>query len=129
MKLGHAIANFFSGFWNNDLKPWVIDLFHHVQHDVVDAVVPLAHEAAQEILSEGGKLLDGSASLQSIAANAGSVLMRTAMKMEKAAIQVGGHDLLTAVAAVLANRNAADGSAPIPSNVTNPEPVSHGAPS
>lgn len=107
MKIGHAIANFFSGLWNDDLKPWLKDLLTSVEHDVVDALVPLAHEAIQEVLNDGGKILAG-ASPSEVAAGAGQALLSIAKKAEAASIQAAGHDLLTSLAGALATRNAQD---------------------
>lgn len=110
MKIGHAVANFLSGLWNNDLKPWLSDLLKHVEHDVMDALVPIAHEAIQEVLNAGGKVLAGD-SLHDTAVGTGEVLKNLAIRAEKAGIQAAGHDLLLAVGAALNSRNAQDASA------------------
>jgi len=107
MKIGHAIANFFSGLWNDDLKPWLKDLLKTVEHDVVDALVPLAHEAIQEVLNDGGKILAG-ASISDVASGAGAALVNIAKKAEAAGMQAAGHDLLTALAGALSTRTVQD---------------------
>lgn len=108
MKIGHELANFFSGIWATDLKPWLHDLLTQVEHDVVDALVPIGHEAVQEVLNEGGQLLAG-ASLATVATSTGVALVKLAQKAESAGIQASGRDLLTALAGVLATRQAQGG--------------------
>ncbi len=110
MKIGHALANFFSGLWNKDLKPWLHDLLTHVEHNVIDALVPIAHEAIQEVLTDGGKLLAG-ASLTDVAASGGAALLNLAKRAETAGIQAAGSDLITALGVALNSRNVADAAA------------------
>ncbi len=107
MKIGHALANFFSGLWNKDLKPWLHDLLTHVEHDVIDALVPIAHEAIQEVLNDGGKLLAGE-SLSHVAAGGGAALLNLAKRAEAAGIQAAGSDLITALGAALNSRTIQD---------------------
>lgn len=105
MKLFHAIANYFSGFWDKDLEPWLKNLGQQVSHDVVTALAPIAHEAVQDVLNGGGQLLAG-ASAKDVLSNTLVAVEATATRAATAGLQVAGHDLLTAVAGAIATHQA-----------------------
>lgn len=98
MKLGHAIANFFSGLWSTELEPWVKTLLHTVLHDVVTALIPLAQDAIQELLAGGQGV-----TLASVGA-------ATAKKAAALGMSIAEHDLGLAVSGALALHAAAQGS-------------------
>lgn len=92
MKLGHAIANYITQLWDNDLKLWLKALMTKVSHDVVDALIPMAEEAIQEIVAGGGTV------------SVATVAEATAKKAATLAATVAEHDLAMAVAGALAAR-------------------------
>jgi hypothetical protein len=106
MKLFHAIANYMSGFFTNDLEPWLKALGTQVSHDVVTQLMPHANTAVQTLLAAGAQILAGG--------DAHTVLTNTVLAVEAtgkaaldAGIQAAGHDLLTAVGAAIATAEAA----------------------
>ncbi len=97
-KLFNAIAAYVTGFWKNDLEPWLLDLGHQVEHDVVTQLVPLAAEAFAEI----GTIVAGGGSLSQKAAAAGQALALLGEKAEANTINATVHDLATALSSVSA---------------------------
>lgn len=106
MKLFHAIANYMSGFFDNDFEPWLKNLGNVVKHDIVTVLTPHANEAVQELLSAGAQLLAGSPPAD-VLANTIKAVELTGTKALNAGVEAAGHDLLTAVAAAVATAQAA----------------------
>lgn len=111
MKLFQAIANYVSGFWKNDMEPWLENLGNEVSHDVVTQLMPFANEAVQEILAGGGQLLAGTP-VATVLSNTLVAVEATGNKAAGTVAQVAGHDLLTAVAAAVATAQAAANAKP-----------------
>lgn len=106
MKLFHAIANYMSGFFTNDLEPWLKHLGTQVSHDVVTQLIPHANEAVQELLAAGAQLLAGG-DPHTVLTNTVLAVENTGKKALDAGIQAAGHDLLVAVGAAVATAQAA----------------------
>jgi hypothetical protein len=106
MKLFHAIANYMSGFFTNDLEPWLKNLGNVVSHDVVTKLMPYAHVAVNELLTAGADLLAGG-DPHMILTNTIIAAENTGKAAIADSIQAAGHDLLTAVAAAIATAEAA----------------------
>lgn len=99
MSLIQHIGDSIAAFWHADLAPWLKTLLTNVAHHEVDALLPLATTAVNEIAKD---FMDNAGNISNFAALAGQVLAKTAQQSYGVAVQVGGASLLTAVTAAIA---------------------------
>lgn len=99
MSLFQHIGESIAAFWHADLAPWLKTLLTNVIHHEVDALLPLATTAVNEIAHD---FVASAGNITNFAALTGQVLTRTAQESMNLAVQVGGASLLTAVTAAIA---------------------------
>lgn len=117
MSLIKHIEDSIATFWHTDLAPWLKTLLSNVVHHEVDALMPLATSAVDELAKD---FVASSGNVANFAALAGQVLTRTAQQSYNLSVQVGGASLLTAVAAAIAAHPALAAvpiAAPLPASL------------
>lgn len=85
-------------YWHSSLEPWFENLLKTVVHAEVDLLIPLARQAAADVIADVGT----ATTFQGFLNSAGEIAVRTANAAKDQGLRVAGTSLLTAVTAAIA---------------------------
>ena len=89
------LAAYAVGFYKGELLPWLKNLLTTIEHDVVTAILPIAHEELQALASGGALTF----------ASIGAAAEATAARALAAGQQAAAHDVMAAITTALAERS------------------------
>lgn len=127
MTLLHSIANFVSGFWSNDLEPWLKNFLGNVVH----AEAALAVSTAEAYVTQALPALASAAAtgdFSSFADSQASIVKATAQDLLANGEKVGITAVTTAVTALIAGHPdviAAQAASVQPNGTNGAAPASH----